>query len=108
MYGPLVLAALLGTEGLTTNMIYGGSGPGGYDDGYPMPVVDLRHRMRHDESAQTPPDAPADEVWFEQAEASPLYSLRFHTKGRGPRHTLVPLSQIMDERYSVYLRRVDA
>ena len=35
-------------------------------------------------------------------------ALRFHTKGRGPRHTLVPLNQIMDERYSVYLRRIDA
>lgn len=33
MYGPLVLAARLGTEGLTTTMIYGGEGP--RDDGYP-------------------------------------------------------------------------
>ena len=104
MYGPLVLAALLGTEGLTTTMIYGGSGPGGNDDGYPMPVVDLRRRMRHDSPTPATPDA----IWFEQVEASPLYSLRFHTLGRGPRHTLVPLSQIMDERYSVYLRRIDA
>ena len=36
------------------------------------------------------------------------YGLRFLTKGRGPHHTLVPLNQIMDERYSVYLRRIDA
>ncbi|MGC9224376.1 MAG: beta-L-arabinofuranosidase domain-containing protein [Terracidiphilus sp.] len=107
MYGPLVLAALLGTEGLTTSMIYGGSGPGGFDDGYPMPVVDLRPPMHHGQSSQAPPAA-ADDVWFEQAEASLRYGLRFHTKGRGPRHTLVPLNQIMDERYSVYLRRIDA
>jgi hypothetical protein len=111
MYGPLVLAALLGTDGLTTSMIYGGSGPRGYDDGYPMPAIDLRHRMRRGENGEASAPAPPpslDEVWFEQAEPSPLYSLRFHTKGRGPTHTLVPLNQIMDERYSVYLKRIDS
>lgn len=110
MYGPLVLAARLGAEGLTTGMIYGGSGPRGYDDGYPMPVVDLRphmHRAANGESI-APPPPPADAVWFEQAEASPLYPLQFHTKGRGPVHTLVPLNRIMDERYSVYLRNISA
>jgi hypothetical protein len=108
MYGPLVLAARLGTEGLTTSMIYVGNGPRGYDDGYPMPVVDTRSHMRrgaNGEPTATAP-APADSVWFEQAEASPLYPLQFHTKGRGPIHTLVPLNQIMDERYSVYLRNI--
>jgi uncharacterized protein len=108
MYGPLVLAAQLGTDGLTTSMIYGGSGPRGFDDGYPMPTVDLRGRMHRDAGGHftAPPPPPADTVWFEQAEASPLYPLRFHTKGRGPTHTLVPLNQIMDERYSVYLRNI--
>jgi len=86
MYGPLVLAALLGAEGLTTGMIYGGSGPDGTDRGMPMPEV-------------TEPG-----LWFERVEASPDYSLRFRSKGHGPIHTLVPLSQIMDQRYSVYLR----
>jgi hypothetical protein len=108
MYGPLVLAALLGTEGLTTGMIYGGSGPRGFDDGYPMPTVDLRARMHRDANGKlvaAPPPAP-DTVWFEQAEASPQYPLRFHTRGRGPVHTLVPLNQIMDERYSVYLKNI--
>ncbi len=108
MYGPLVLAALLGTDGLTTSMIYGGSGPRGFDDGYPMPTVDLRPRMHRDANghmtAATPP--PPDTVWFEQTEVSPQYPLRFHTRGRGPTHTLVPLNQIMDERYSVYLRNI--
>jgi DUF1680 family protein len=108
MYGPLVLAALLGTDGLTTSMIYGGSGPRGFDDGYPMPTVDLRPRMHRDTNghmtAATPP--PPDTVWFEQTEVSPQYPLRFHTRGRGPTHTLVPLNQIMDERYSVYLRNI--
>ena len=86
MYGPLVLAALLGTEGLTTGMIYGSSGPDGGERGMPMPEV-------------TEPG-----IWFERTEAGPDFSLRFRSKGRGPIHTLVPLSEIMDQRYSVYLR----
>ncbi len=90
MYGPLVLAALLGTEGLTTGMIYGGSGPDDGQHGMPMPEV-----------AQTG-------IWFEQIEADNRYSLRFRSKGHGPVHTLAPLSQITDERYSVYLRNVSA
>jgi len=108
MYGPLVLAALLGTDGLTTSMIYGGNGPRGFDDGYPMPTIDMRQRMHRPENGEAaPPPPPVDEIWFERAEESPVYSLRFHTRGRGPTHTLVPLNQIMDERYSVYLRRID-
>jgi DUF1680 family protein len=112
MYGPLALAALLGTDGLTTSMIYGDSGPHGYDDGYPMPAIDTRPHMRHAAGSETPAPPPsgnsdANAVWFERVEASPKYSLRFHTKGRGPVHVLVPLNQIMDERYSVYLRHVD-
>jgi hypothetical protein len=108
MYGPLVLAAALGTEGLTTGMIYGGSGPRGFDDGYPMPTVDLRPHMHRDANGHVtaPAPVPADTVWFEQAEASPQYPLQFRTKGRGPVHTLVPMNQIMDERYSVYLRNI--
>jgi hypothetical protein len=104
MYGPIVLAARLGTEGLTTSMIYGGSGPRGFDDGYPMPEVDLRHRRHNQQTAVAP--TPADEVWFEQIESSPQYPLQFRTKGREPQHMLVPMSHIMDERYSVYLRKV--
>ncbi len=108
MYGPLVLAALLGTEGLTTSMIYGGSGPRGFDDGYPMPTVDLRPRLHRNATAPAPPAQapPEDAVWVEQGEATPQYPLQFRTKGRGPNHLLVPLNQIMDERYSVYLRNI--
>jgi hypothetical protein len=56
----------------------------------------------------TPPPVPPDTIWFDRAEASSRYSLQFHTKGRGPTHTLVPLNEIMDERYSVYLRNITA
>jgi DUF1680 family protein len=104
MYGPLVLAARLGTEGLTNSMIYSGSGPRGYDDGYPMPTVDTRPPARRGMNAPPVPEAAPDGVWFEQIEGTRRYPLQFRTKGRGPLHTLVPLSQIMDERYSVYLR----
>jgi uncharacterized protein len=109
MYGPLVLAARLGTDGLTTAMIYADNGPRG-DDGYPMPAVDLRPHMHRGPDGQPVAPAPVDvnAVWFERVEASSLYPLQFRTKGRGPTHTLVPLNQIMDERYSVYLRNITA
>ena len=42
MSGPLVLASRMGAEGLTARMIYAGPGPQWGDDGYTMPVVDLR------------------------------------------------------------------
>jgi hypothetical protein len=73
-----------------------------------MPVVDLRPHMHGGANgeAAAPPPPPTDSVWFEQAEASPLYPLQFRTKGRGPIHTLIPLNRIMDERYSVYLRNI--
>ncbi|HEU5351420.1 MAG TPA: beta-L-arabinofuranosidase domain-containing protein [Terracidiphilus sp.] len=108
MYGPLVLAALQGTEGLTENKIYSDSGPWG--EGYPMPTVDMRphmHRGPDGKPMETPAPDP-NAVWFERAEGTRLYPLIFHTKGRGPRHTLVPLNQIMDERYSVYLKNLTA
>ncbi|HET7349256.1 MAG TPA: hypothetical protein VFJ10_18100, partial [Acidobacteriaceae bacterium] len=110
MYGPLVLAALLGTEGLSTSMIYGGEGPRGNEDGYPMPTIDKRPRMHREADGKlvSVPSVGDDGIWFEQAEASRQYPLQFHTKGRGPTHTLVPLNQIMDERYSVYLRTIES
>jgi hypothetical protein len=110
MYGPLVLAARLGTEDLTTAMIYGGYGPRGSDGGYPMPAIDLHPPIHQGANVETsaPPPPPADTVWFEQTEGSSQYPLQFRTKGRGLIHSLVPLNQIMDERYSVYLRNITA
>jgi len=78
-------------------MIEGPSGPGRGPAG-PMPVVDLSS------DGQSAPAAQA--VWFAQTEPSAQYSLRFRTLGSGFSHTLVPLNEIMDERYSVYLRNV--
>ena len=111
MYGPLVLAVRQGTEGLTNSMIYGGSGPRGGDEGYPLPTVNLHFDGRHrPDSESTPaPAPPADDlVWFEQKEGSRRYPLQFQTRGHGPIHTLIPLNLIMDERYSVYVRNEGA
>ena len=104
MYGPLVLAVRLGTDGLTTSMIYGGAGPKD-GDGYPLPVVDPRpsEPRRHTDQTALPP-APVNEIWFERVEGSREYPLAFATKGRGIKHSLAPLTRIMDERYSVYVQ----
>lgn len=90
MYGPLVLAALLGTENLTTSMIYSGSGPDDAPGVMPMPEVSTSG------------------VWFERIEATADYPMRFRSKGHVPVHTLAPLSDIKDERYSVYLHNTAA
>jgi uncharacterized protein len=107
MYGPLVLAVRQGTEGLTTSMIYAGNGPRGGGDDYSMPAVDTRplmgRRGNNATAAAAAPPAP-NAIWFEQVEGTRRSPLQFQTKGRGLTHTLVPLNQIMDERYSVYVR----
>jgi hypothetical protein len=86
MYGPLVLAARMGYEGLTTSMIYGGSGPRGRDATIAMPEVD------------------GGDIWLEKTEGDRSYPLVFKTKGTGTAYTLIPLYKVMDERYSVYLK----
>lgn len=86
MYGPLVLAARMGYEGLTTSMIYGGSGPRGRDVNIPMPEVD------------------GGDIWLEKTGGDRRYPLVFKTKGTGTSYTLIPLYKVMDERYSVYLK----
>lgn len=86
MYGPLVLAARMGSEGLRTSMIYSRLGASRSDRGTPMPEV------------------AAPGVWFERAEATAEYPLHFRSKGSEPIHSLVPLNAIMDERYTVYLK----
>jgi uncharacterized protein len=88
MYGPLVLAARMGYDGLTTSMIYGGSGPRGRDTTIAMPEVD------------------GSDIWLEKIEGDSRYPLTFKTKGTRTSWTLVPLYKVMDERYSVYLKNI--
>lgn len=87
MYGPLVLAVQMGREGLTEKMIYGDSGP---DDEHqkqiPMPEVIA---------------ANGSVTWVERV---PGEALGFRTVGQAESTNLRPLYEIMDERYSVYLK----
>jgi hypothetical protein len=108
MYGPLVLAARLGAEGLTTSMIEGPMGPRDHAGAYPMPEVDMRPSVGqiHDGAPSPASIATGDAVWLERVEGTAQYPLLFRTIGRGPSHSLAPLNSIMDERYSVYLRNV--
>jgi hypothetical protein len=85
MYGPLVLAAQMGTDGLTEKMIYGDSGP---DDEHQKPIA-------------MPTVEAVGAVWFEKAPGGE--TLQFRTIGAESTR-LKPLYQIMDERYSVYLK----
>jgi uncharacterized protein len=86
MYGPLVLAVRMGYDGLTTAMIYSGSGPRERDANIPIPEVN------------------SGELWLERTDGDRGYPLTFKTKGTGTSYTLVPLYKITDERYSVYLK----
>ncbi len=100
-YGPLVLAARLGSEGLTNSMIYLDNAAHG-DRGYPMPTVEPNPRDWQGKLLAPQDDGP----WLTRIDGSTQYPLQFQTKGSGPTHTLVPLAHIYDERYSVYLRNL--
>jgi DUF1680 family protein len=83
MYGPLVLAGRLGTEGLTKEMMYGEvpwEVPG---KGLPTPEI-VASRA-----------AP----WVERV---PGERLAFRTVGQSPSVSLVPLYRVFGERYAVY------
>ena len=87
MYGPLVLAAEMGREGLTEKMIYGDSGP---DDEHQKPIA--------------MPEVAAANGSSNWVERVPGEDLRFRTVGQPESTNLKPLYEIMDERYSVYLK----
>jgi len=82
MYGPLVLAGRFGNEGLTREMIHGPLGP----------------RMR----PGIPPEVRTGGKSLDWVEAAPNGKLSFQLAGQKESTALVPLHQIMDERYSVY------
>ena len=86
MYGPLVLAAQMGTEGLTHSDIYGPNAP----------------RMRHEEPIAMPAVEVEDISAPGWVEAVPGEKLKFRTAGQPKGTNLIPLYQLMDERYTVY------
>jgi hypothetical protein len=88
MYGPLVLAGRLGTQGLTRAMQYGE-----YDcelKGDPIPVADV---------AADPRDAAS---WVEPVAGRRLTFRMKNQAGQSGNRELVPLNRLFGERYAVY------
>jgi DUF1680 family protein len=92
LYGPLVLAGDLGSEGLNDSLTYGVKGPGLKGDRFagelalPLDIPTLR-------TTSTDPAA-----WIKPA-GSPL---TFQTTGQKRDFTLIPLNALFDKRYAVY------
>jgi DUF1680 family protein len=85
MYGPLVLAGRLGTEGLTKEMFYSEWSPGLHGDPIPAPAITA---------------SPKEPVgWLKLASDEPL---TFQTVGQEKPITLIPLYKLFGERYAVY------
>jgi DUF1680 family protein len=85
MYGPLVLAGLMGRDGLTTDMIYGPTTPartGKFSDAV-LPHIESPNGQ-----------------WVEKTNDP----LRFRTSGQLEAVDLKPLYQVVDERYTVYFQ----
>ncbi|MGA2130969.1 MAG: glycoside hydrolase family 127 protein [Bryobacteraceae bacterium] len=93
MYGPLVLAGLLGREGLTDELRRGGDNP-----------PELTN------PAETPDfiaDSADPATWIEPAVQRPgssRSSLLFETHGQSRKIQMVPFNQVVDQRYAVYWR----
>lgn len=99
LYGPLVLAGDLGSEGLTERVILGPSAP-------PMARAGRDYPGRQDVGPRPPEiEMPA----FHAAGADPASwikpgekPLTFHTTGQRKDFALAPLNSIFDKRYTVY------
>jgi len=90
MYGPLVLAGRLGTEGLTPATLRAEPTKPRNVPNYPLkPVAAPALRAR----------AGGPESWMQRSAGN---SLEFKTAGPGQEVTLIPLCKILDERYAVY------
>jgi hypothetical protein len=87
MYGPVVLAGLLGKQNLTKDKIYGPEGP---DEKNTIQVVGIAGSAS-DESVK----------WVEPVKGE---KLKFKTIGQSTNVDLAPLNQVMDQRYTVYFK----
>jgi len=94
-YGPLVLAAEMGREGLSSAMI---DGPGRAEmdrlPALPMPKFEA--------GAESGNAAKSGVAWVKKGDEG---ELRFRTVNQARDFSLKPLYQVMDERYSVYWQR---
>jgi DUF1680 family protein len=85
MYGPLVLAGRLGSQGLTQAMTYCAYNPAPQGDPVPVPAI------------ATSPKDPLG--WLKAVSDQPL---TFRTVGQSEEITLIPLNRIFGDRYAVY------
>ena len=95
MYGPLVLAARLGTDGLTPQNLRAPPTRPRKIPEYPLepvPVAPLVIRSQDPDSWLTPIDG---------------RPLEFRTRGQKDDLTLIPLNRVFDERYAVYFRVIE-
>jgi DUF1680 family protein len=90
MYGPLVLAGQLGTEGLTPATLRAGPTKPRTVPEYPLPAVSAP-------AMKAPSGDPAS--WVRPVEGRPL---EFRTVGQAQDVTLVPFHTLFDERYAIY------
>ena len=94
MYGPLVLAARLGTRGLTAQNLRAGPTPPRKVPEYaaePLPAPPILASSADPSTWLTPVDGSA---------------LEFRTRGQRQELALIPLNRILDERFAVYFKVV--
>ncbi len=91
MYGPLVLAAEMGRDGLSEDRIYGPNGPWDDHHNYPIPALVASSGQASDAVRRVPGD-----------------DLRFETTGQSTAMQLKPMYQVMDQRYTVYWKTTKA
>jgi DUF1680 family protein len=91
-YGPLVLAARMGRDGLSQSMIDAGQGPD-MDRLPALPMPSFEARADAPEALEHAPS------WLKKTDEG---ELRFRTVGQVKETELKPLYQVMDERFSVY------
>jgi DUF1680 family protein len=85
MYGPLILGGKLGSQGLTSEMMYPGYDTAPRATQTPTPEIDNR---------STDPVA-----WIEPVKGSPL---AFRTAGQSESTNLIPFYKLAGEKYAVY------
>jgi hypothetical protein len=91
MYGPLVLAGRLGTEGLTKSICYSAYDTAPSGDPIPVPAI------------ATSPTDPLG--WLKPVSDQPL---TFQTVGQAQKISLIPLYRLFGERYAVYWKTTDS
>jgi hypothetical protein len=102
LYGPLVLAGDLGSEGLTEAHIIGPNfrvgSPNSEQFGSPLDAVNHVPPVPNLEIPRFRATAPDPGSWIKHTGPG----LTFRTKGQVKDVTLVPLNRLFDKRYSVY------